>query len=233
MTYQEFTASTEQTLKYLSDSIFSVYDSYNTDNIKLFKHAYWIFLYKQNSRDILLFDVRNNSWWPMTMLKNVTKIVNKNDKPYFLLERDVFVASTAEAEYSDVDRDDSYQIDWNLKSQKLHLNATNYYKHIVNITFNSVHDKDALTKSYSNVDDLDFKLQVNNYRKRLDGNIGKDDYLTVNYKVETIRTYVQRLNYSKVNEFQYLLSSNEENAINIPLSLSSITVKYKISNQVR
>ena len=74
---------------------------------------------------------------------------------------------------------------------------------------------------------------VNNYRKKLDGYIGDDDYTFVNYNVEAARTYVLRLNYSKVNEFEYLLSSDEENAISIPLSLNSITIKYKIGSQVR
>ena len=44
---------------------------------------------------------------------------------------------------------------------------------------------------------------------------------------------IQRLNYSKINEFQYQLSYDEENAIEIPLSINSISIKYKIGGQVR
>ena len=124
-----------------------------------------------------------------------------------------------------------HKIEWFVQSQKLHFNAINYYKHIINITFTSVHDKEVLENF--NVDSSSIRLQVNNYRKSVTGNIGDDDYIPVVYTIESARTYVQRVNYYKVNEFQYLLSSNKENAIDIPLSLNSITVKYKIGNQVR
>lgn len=98
----------------------------------------------------------------------------------------------------------------------------------------SVHDMELLQSSNYNIDNSDFKLQVNNYRKRVDGNIGDDtEYVAVSYNIESIRTFVQRLNYSKVNEFEYLLSSNNSNSVNIPLSLNSITIKYKIGTQVR
>ena len=102
--------------------------------------------------------------------------------------------------------------------------------------FISVHDKALLEDATFNASSLDCKLQINSYRKQLDGNIGDDnEYTVVEYDIESARTYVQRLNYSKVNEFQYLLSDNEETAISarIPLSLNNITVKYKIGTQVR
>ena len=77
-------------------------------------------------------------------------------------------------------------------------------------------------------------MQVNNYRKKVNGNIGSEQsYNSVNYNVETVRTFVQRLNYPKVNEFEYMLSYDNQTAINIPLSLSGITIKYKIGGQVR
>lgn len=233
MTYQEFTATTEQALTYLSDPIHAIFERYLAKNIKLFKYSYWIFVYKQDSKEFYLLDIRNNSWWPLTSLNGITKIVMQNDKPFFLMNRRMFNFSKNETDYYDYD-DTAHKIEWFVKSQKLYLNAVNYYKHIVNMTFVSVHDKELLQNANYNVDALDFKLQVTNYRKTVNGNIGNDDeYTTVNYTVESARTYVQRLNYSKVNEFQYMLSSNEQNAINIPLSLSGITVKYKISNQVR
>ena len=104
------------------------------------------------------------------------------------------------------------------------------------MTFISVHDKTLLENATFNASSLDCKLQINSYRKQLDGNIGNDnEYTVIEYDIESARTYVQRLNYSKVNEFQYLLSDNEETAISarIPLSLNNITVKYKIGTQVR
>ena len=112
------------------------------------------------------------------------------------------------------------KITWFLSSQKLFLNAINYYKHMVNVTFTSILTTDR---------ELSFDLEILNYRKQIDN--GKPE--TVSYKVDSIRTFVQRLNYSKVNEFQYRLSMDNDNAVQIPLSLSNISIKYKITGQVR
>ena len=234
MTYQEFMATTEQALSYLSDSIYSVFQDFaNNEPIKLFKYAFWIFVYKQGSDKLLLFDIRNSSWWPMSLLHGVTKIFKDNDKLEVLLNKNVYKVDTKETNYYDKDTT-KHNISWFIKSQKLYLNAINYYKHITNITFMSVHDMELLQSSNYNIDNSDFRLQVNNYRKRVDGNIGDDtEYVAVSYNIESIRTFVQRLNYSKVNEFEYLLSSNNSNSVNIPLSLNSITIKYKIGTQVR
>lgn len=234
MTYQEFMATTEQALSYLSDNIYSVFrDFANNEPIKLFKYAFWIFVYKQGSDKLLLFDIRNSSWWPMSLLHSVTKIFKDNDKLEVLLNKNVYKVDTKETNYYDKDTT-KHNISWFIKSQKLYLNAINYYKHITNITFMSVHDMELLQSSNYNIDNSDFRLQINNYRKRVNGNIGDDtEYVAVSYNIESIRTFVQRLNYSKVNEFEYLLSSNNSNSINIPLSLNSITIKYKIGTQVR
>lgn len=234
MTYQEFMATTEQALSYLSDNIYSVFQDFaNNEPIKLFKYAFWIFVYKQGSDKLLLFDIRNSSWWPMSLLHPVTKIFKDSDKLEVLLNKNVYKVDTKETNYYDKDTI-KHNISWFIKSQKLYLNAINYYKHITNITFMSVHDMELLQSSNYNIDNSDFRLQVNNYRKRIDGNIGDDtEYVAVSYNIESIRTFVQRLNYSKVNEFEYLLSSNNSNSVNIPLSLNSITIKYKIGTQVR
>lgn len=234
MTYQEFMATTEQALSYLSDNIYSVFQDFaNNEPIKLFKYAFWIFVYKQGSNKLLLFDIRNSSWWPMSLLHPVTKIFKDRDKLEVLLNKNVYKVDTKETNYYDKDTT-KHNISWFIKSQKLYLNAINYYKHITNITFMSVHDMELLQSSNYNIDNSDFKLQVNNYRKRVNGNIGDDtEYVAVSYNIESIRTFVQRLNYSKVNEFEYLLSSNNSNSVNIPLSLNSITIKYKIGTQVR
>ena len=234
MTYQEFMATTEQALSYLSDSIYSVFQDFaNNEPIKLFKYAFWIFVYKQGSDKLLLFDIRNSSWWPMSLLHSVTKIFKDNDKLEVLLNKNVYKVDTKETNYYDKDTT-KHNISWFIKSQKLYLNAVNYYKHITNITFMSVHDMELLQSSNYNIDNSDFRLQINNYRKRVNGNIGDDtEYVAVSYNIESIRTFVQRLNYSKVNEFEYLLSSNNSNSVNIPLSLNSITIKYKIGTQVR
>lgn len=237
LTSQEFMATTEQTINYLSDTIFSAYDEYINDTsllngVKLFKHAFWIIAYKPLSKKLFVYDVRNSSWWPITCPENVQKIIVYNDKPEALIVNTIMTLDKSELNYYDYDSEDN-KISWFIRSQKLYFDALNYYKHIVNMTFTSSHDKQSLDDANYDTNSISFKLQVNNYRKKLDGYIGDDEYTFVNYTVEAARTYVLRLNYSKVNEFEYLLSSDEENAISIPLSLNSITIKYKIGTQVR
>ena len=239
MSYQDYIASTEQSLTYLSDTIYSVFENYITDSkssnqVKLFKFGYWIIIYKQDSNNGFIFDIRNNSWWPVSGIGNLVKFVNIDNSVKLLSNGKMYELNKLDTNYFDYDGKKHTKIDWFIKSQKLHLNALNNYKHISNITFVSVHDSNILQNAEYNINELDFRLQVNCYRKKIDGNINEpDDFVNVNYKVETIRTFVQRLNYSKINEFQYQLSSDEENAIEIPLSLNSITIKYKIGGQVR
>ena len=239
MSYQEFMATSEQTLTYLSDTIFSVFKDYitesnSTNEIKLFKYAYWIVVYKQDSNFLLLFDIRNNSWWPLEYRSTLAKFVLDKDTIMQLSNGRIFTLDKSETHYYDDNDITVRKIDWYIQSQKLHLNALNYYKHIVNMTFTSVHNKQLLEQEEYDADLFSFKLQVNNYRKKVDGNISnEDEFVSIVYNVESARTFVQRLNYSKVNEFQYLLSSDDENAIDIPLSLNSITIKYKIGSQVR
>lgn len=234
MSYQDFIASDEQSLTYLSDTIYDNFAEYLNEPIKLHKYGFWLLVYKQNSKDGYVYDLRNNSWWPITGIGNNTKLVNIDNEVRLICNGKMYTLDKLDTNYFDYDGTKRIKIPWFVKSQKLHLNSINNYKHIVNITFVSVHDAKLLEQSNCNEENLDFKLQVNNYRKKVDGNINSDkDYVSVNYKIETVRTFVQRLNYSKINEFQYKLSSDEENAIEIPLSLNSITIKYKIGGQVR
>jgi hypothetical protein len=239
MSYQDFIASTEQSLTYLSDNIYDMFINYiieknSLNQIKLYKFGYWIVIYKRDSKDGFVFDTRNNSWWPLSSFDKPTKFVTIDNKVEMLSAGNMYDLNKSDADYYDYDGEFVNKVSWFVKSQKLHLSALNNYKHIINMTFVSVHDSNILQNSEYNIDGLDFKLQVNCYRKKVDGNINSlDDYVTVNYRVDTIRTYVQRLNYSKINEFQYQLSSDEENAMDIPLSLNSITIKYKVGGQVR
>lgn len=238
MSYQDFIASTEQSLTYLSDTIYTPFINYineaeSKNEIKLFKFGYWILVYKQDSNRGYIFDTRNSSWWPISSVGKAIKFVDISDSVQLLSDGKMHSLNKADTNYFDY-FDKKYKVEWFIKSQKLHFNAINNYKHIVNMTFVSIHNTQALQASDVNVEDLDFKLQVNCYRKKVNGNVNEpDDYLNVNYKVESIRTFVQRLNYSKINEFQYQISYDDENAFEIPLSLNSISIKYKVGGQVR
>lgn len=226
MTYQDFVQSTDQKLEFLSDTIYDAFDKYNTSGIKLFRYSYWFFVYKTDNNTLFLLDIRNGSWWPMSGNKLLKSFILYNDKP-LLLSNDgkIYVFDKSVDNYKD---DDGF-IDWYLKSQKLYLGAANYYKHIQNLTFMShlLGDND---------DGYSFKCYLRNtaYRSRISSDAEGKMW---EYDIEMIRSYVLRLNYPKVCEFQYELRMNKENTTvdftPVPLSLSNITVKYRMGGQIR
>ena len=73
------------------------------------------------------------------------------------------------------------------------------------------------------------RLDVKNYRKQIDD--GKPELF--DYKIDVIRTFVKRVNYAKVCEFQYEIRYDDDTYINVPFEVSAITIKYKITGQVR
>lgn len=218
--YQDFVASTDQTLVFLSDPIYNSIVEYTKRPVKLFKWSFWIILYHQKSGDGFVFDTRNSSWWPVSYTKNISKIFVLDDDVVLLCDKELYYLYKNHDSYFDVGRE---VIDWYVTSQKLHLNAANYYKHIVNMTLSSIIDV------YNENEPLTYNLEISNYRERVD----RSDAKTLGYKVDVIRTFIQRLNHFKVNEFQYTLRTDNENKVQLPLSLSDITIKYKITGQVR
>nr|DAR14310.1 MAG TPA: hypothetical protein [Caudoviricetes sp.] len=235
MSYQDFINSTEQALTYLSDNIFEHFNNWNTTAVKLQLYKFWIICYRTtgtNTNKAFIYDLRNSSWWPVSFkIDALTQFAEMPDKLRILKDR-FYDLDTSDYEYYDVFGKDK-NIDWYIKSQKLHFNAINYYKHIVNITLFAVSD---------NQTDIVMNLKVRNYRKIAD--YGKnlsnskriEDALT--YKVDMTRTFVKRLNYYKLNEFEYTLTNYSEETNNkildlVPLSLTSISIKYLITGQVR
>lgn len=171
MSYQDFIASTEQSLTYLSDNIYDMFINYITEKnslnqIKLYKFGYWIVIYKRDSKDGFVFDTRNNSWWPLSSFDKPTKFVTIDNKVEMLSAGNMYDLNKSDADYYDYDGEFVNKVSWFVKSQKLHLSALNNYKHIINMTFVSVHDSNILQNSEYNIDGLDFKLQVNCYRKK-------------------------------------------------------------------
>lgn len=219
LSYQDFVASTDQVLTFLSDAVHLQMKEFCKEPVSIFKNDYWIFVYRKDFDKLYVLDIRNNSWWPWSLSNRVKKFVNYNDEIIFLSTNGFCRFNESTENYFDYDGK-RHTIEWNLTSQKLHLSQMNNYKHIVNMTFNSVID----TEDY-----LTFFLEITNYREQVDS--GKVE--NPHYSVDVLRTFVQRLNYFKVNEFQYTLRSDNENKIPLPLSLSSISIKYKIQGQVR
>lgn len=219
LSYQNFVASTDQVLTPISDPIHDQFIKFAEGSVKLLRYQYWIICYRTDTMSGYVYDGRNASWWPIEIFIKPTKVLDVDNKIVLLANNRLYTLDKSDDKYYDYDGNE-HQIDWNIRSQKLHFNAINYCKHIANITLMSVQDSD---------NDLSFKLRVNNYRKKMD----TTDVQTKEYKVDAIRTYVQRMSFPKVNEFQYILFADDEQLIRVPLSLSGITIKYRIGSQVR
>ena len=229
MSYQDFIASDEQALTFLSDTIYDVFNKWNQGAIKLFQHNFWIILYKTNIGKAFIFDMRGNSWWPIEYNSNVKKFIEIDRRPLLLSGLYLYKLDKSNDNYFDGNSLKDGRIEWFLSSQKLHLNAINYYKHIVNLTFFGYNygDKDVNVR---------FNLRVVNYRKQTDTNETKS-FSAVDYKIQLTRTFVTRINYYKVNQVQYILESSRdedaEDKIPVPLSLTAISLKYLVTGQVR
>lgn len=81
---QDFVATTDKTLTYLSDNIQEKYRKFYSEGvvsailiphefektydpqIKIVTYRYWTLFYKYYDREILVFDTRNNAWWVWT-----------------------------------------------------------------------------------------------------------------------------------------------------------------------
>ena len=241
LTYQDFVASTEQTLSYLSDNIYTIFKDYVKEPVKLTAYSFWIVCYKQTSKQFYLYDLRSSSWWLFELPYIPTKLYNTQDEIRALCDNKICWFNKTDNDYYDFEEtrkmneyglydDATLYIDWFITSQKLYLGAINYVKHIVNMTFNFVLDHITLDDAEEKPS---FVLIARNYRKKFNFGNNNQEGQTIQYTVDLVRTYVQRMSYPKVDAFQYTIKSDPESYRPVPLSLASLTVKYKIGGGVR
>ena len=241
LTYQDFVASTEQTLSYLSDNIYTIFKEYVKEPVKLTAYSFWIVCYKQTSKQFYLYDLRSASWWLFELPYIPTKLYNTQDEIRALCDNKICWFNKSDNDYYDFEEtrkmneyglydDATLYIDWFITSQKLYLGAINYVKHIVNMTFNFVLDHITLNDEEEKPS---FVLIARNYRKKFNFGNNSQEGQTIQYTVDLVRTYVQRMSYPKVDAFQYTIKSDPESYRPVPLSLASLTVKYKIGGGVR
>ena len=219
LSYQNFINTNEQSTTNVTQNLSRIYKLF-TGKIDNINWKFYTLFYQRGINCLLILDNRNGSWWKWELPKEIIKLFIVNNKLYALCEDGSYVFCYDNNYYDEISNGEILKIKWSISSQKLHFGANNYYKHIANITLSSIQD---------DTNPLHLYLNVKNYRKWV--NNGKEE--NFDYHTEIIRTYVKRLNYSKVCEFQYLLSSDDEAVGNIPLALSGITIKYKIGGQVR
>ena len=77
--YQQFLATTEQALTFISDNI--AYDEFNTGPIKLYQYKFWVVVYRIDRGEFFLLDMRNQSWWKWTFKQPIKDIVTYNEVP--------------------------------------------------------------------------------------------------------------------------------------------------------
>ena len=224
MAYQDFVSSSEQALTFLSDNIADEFFKWNQGEVKITLYKYWAVIYRLDTPIAYVLDMRNMSWWTMEYA-TVQQVVEINKKLYVLSNNILYVLNTDETDY----RDDIGKIEWSLTSQKLHFGAVNYYKQIQNLTLSAVSQIDAIEDPIAYSLGVNGKLDITNYRKTLSGETDQ----SIHYQVNLTRTYVARLNYLKVNEFQFTIRSYENQASQLPLMLTNIAIKFKITGQVR
>ena len=96
---QDFVASTEQTVRYLSDNIQNTYHSFYNDfvyssissqkpMIKIAAYKYWLLFYRYMDKKILAFDTRTNAWWKWTTPYPI-KSLTVGTRLHFLLQLDI------------------------------------------------------------------------------------------------------------------------------------------------
>lgn len=228
MSYENFVASTEQTVTYFTDSILDEFKKISAKPVKLYKNEFWIYCYNKEGNNVLLLDLRNNSWWPLQYFSKITSFLDVDRKMAVLSEGQLCDLNMSDYNYYDIVGTDKYAVDWSITSQKLHFNCPNFLKNIEEIVLMSTLDTSNGSKS------IYYKLNVICYRKYR-------NFINFNqhsFNVDDIRTFVKYINFVNVNEFTYTLTSHTEYnnngiIINPPLSLSSITLKYKVTGKVR
>ena len=220
LNYQSFMSTSEQVLSYLSTPVLSKFKSGEVNKILVYKT--YILCYSGNDSKLYILDVRNMSWWYWDLTKSFRKILILKGDTYdyklgilFNDTNQLYTFDNDTSDYFDLVGDDNIKIDWFITSQKLHLDAINYRKYIYSIIFNTSKEGDG---------GVYHSLKVTNYRDFVE----KRQAENLEYEVDTIRTFVKKLNCSKVNEFQFTLLSKEN-----PLNLSNISIRYVVNSEVR
>ena len=85
---QDFVATADNTMTYLSDSIQETYyrfykdrvestvcDGYDS-NIKMLSYRYWLLFYRYMDREVLVFDMRTNAWWKWSVPYPIRQITS-------------------------------------------------------------------------------------------------------------------------------------------------------------
>ena len=216
MTYQDFVQSTEQIYNYLSENIMDLYDEFYTSPIKMYQFKNWLFMFKLDSPMVLIYDLRIKSWWKWTHTYNIQDILYNGENLLVQMNNTLYKYDSFAEDFCDfVDT----KINWYIKSQKLHFNAPNNYKHIRSLSIITTQDTDSMR----------FKLEFTNYRNL---NNLTDNYI-VEYDIDEVSTVIKRVNFVKANAFQFTIMNDSTDRYPIKFVTPDIAIKYRITERVR
>ena len=233
MNYQAYMATTDQTLQFISDKIYDIWNKFylSSENITLIQHGDYVFIYNTTNKYLML-DLRNASWWKFEIPYNIKKMLTDQvdlriiaDKLYKFKKID---NSTDKIEDDYIDnryRDPGDEtINWRFMSQRLHFGLPNHYKNMKQIVFHMVQSTGHLST---------FATQIKLYRNSVNYKDMEVIPFDFNFYVDEFRTFVKRFNYWKINMLQYGIANDNKTAIPARLVRNGIGVKYEIGDEVR
>jgi hypothetical protein len=233
MNYQAYMATTDQTLQFVSDKIYAIWNKFylNSENIALVQHGDYVFVYN-TSNQYLMLDLRNYSWWKFEIPVNIKKIITDqidlrviSDKLYKFKQvnnnTDKIEDDYVDNQYYDVDNE---PIRWMFMSQRLHFNLPNHYKNMKQLVFHMVQSTGHIST---------FNAQVKLYRNSVNYKDMEVIPFDFNFAVDEFRTFVKRFNYWKINLLQYGVANDDKAAVPARLVCNGIDIKYEIGDEVR
>ena len=233
MNYQAYMATTDQTLQFVSDKIFDIWNKFylSSENITLVQHGDYIFVYNTSNKYLML-DLRNVSWWKFEIPYNISKILTDQielhviaDKLYKFKKIDNGTDKIEDDYIDNKYRDpEDETINWRFMSQRLHFGLPNHYKNMKQIVFHMVQSTGHLST---------FATQIKLYRNSVNYKDMEVIPFDFNFYVDEFRTFVKRFNYWKINMLQYGIANDNKTAIPARLVLNGIGVKYEIGDEVR
>lgn len=233
MNYQAYMATTDQTLQFISDKIYDIWNKFylSSENITLVQHGDYVFVYNTTNKYLML-DLRNASWWKFEIPYNIKKILTDQvdlrviaDKLYKFKKIDNGTDKIEDDYIDNKYRDPGDEtINWRFMSQRLHFGLPNHYKNMKQIIFHMVQSTGHLST---------FATQIKLYRNSVNYKDMEVIPFDFNFYVDEFRTFVKRFNYWKINMLQYGIANDNKTAIPARLVLNGIGVKYEIGDEVR
>lgn len=223
ISYQQLVDSNDQIFTYLSEYIKDLYDEYFKNSIKLSQYKNWIFLYRNTDNVVYLYDLRNSSWWRWKLFGNPDKIFYDGHGVVVLIDEKLYEFDT----FTELNKDDyfdneTYKISWKFKSQRLHFNAPNNYKHINSLS----------VIAPENYHLLKYKLKFINYR-----NLNDSEHVdAVEYELSKLTTVIKKVVFLKTNAFQFELTNEIENdneEYYKQFVTPNISIKYRVTERIR